>query len=74
MIIFKYCPRISRKEKAKRIIHDHLETVPNFYTDLRTRELYQMFLAATAERNIELYPQINRMYGMRIERRNNDEQ
>jgi hypothetical protein len=68
MPTFKYRPRISRKEKAKRIAHDHMQTLPEYYAEMRTRRLYQHLFAVMAERNIA-NPELNRMYGMRIERR-----
>jgi hypothetical protein len=74
MPTFKYRPRISRKEKAKIIARDHMQTLPEYYAEMRTRRLFQHIFATMTARNIELYPQLNRMYGMRIERRNNDEQ
>ena len=61
MIILKYHPRISRKEKAKIIAHDHIQTLPEYNAETRA-----LIFARMTAHNTEL----NRMYGMHIEMRN----
>lgn len=65
MIVFKYLPK---KEKIKKADNIH-ELMNDLLNDTRTQELYQMMYAAIAERNVNINPELNRMFGMRIERR-----
>ena len=68
MITFKYRPKLKKKEKIK--TPDNIRMIiDDMLNDVRTRELYQMIFTATAERNILNNPELNRAFGMRLERR-----